>query len=566
MYSREQAKQEVVNALKKYLEVDLSIDDIETPPDLTLGDFAYPVFIAAKKMEKKPFELASELAAKIGPTKFIEKIEASGPYVNFTLNMDAFGQSVLAEIKEKNTEYGNQNVGNGKKILVEYAQPNTHKEFHVGHVRNAIFGQSVVNLMRANGYKVVPAAYIGDIGAHVAKAIWGMEKFHAGEKFEKSERAKKLGEIYTQATKAVEENEDFKKEIAQIQQNLELDKEPWYSLWKKTRQWSLDQFKSIFKELKISPEVWYFESEVEKHGKELVQKMLTDGIAKKSEGATIVDLQDESLGAFLILKSDGSSLYATKDLALALQKDKNYGADRQLFIVDVRQSLYFDQLFATLKRLHFTKQLIHLSYDMVNLPEGTMSSRVGNIVTYEQLRDTMVEHLIGETKKRHEDWAEKKVAKVAKEMAIASMTFMMLRQDSQSIITFDMDEALKSDGFTAPYLLYTIARIESIKKKTSVKPKIVVAQLTHKLERKLIRHLSQLPDVVERAGVCYQLSPIALWCFELSQLFNEYYHEVRILDDDIKERMQARLALLDAVEKTMQNALSILNIDTLKEM
>ncbi|KKR89306.1 MAG: hypothetical protein UU36_C0035G0004 [Candidatus Uhrbacteria bacterium GW2011_GWE2_41_1153] len=330
MYSREQAKQEVVNALKKYLEVDLSIDDIETPPDLTLGDFAYPVFIAAKKMEKKPFELASELAAKIGPTKFIEKIEASGPYVNFTLNMDAFGQSVLAEIKEKNTEYGNQNVGNGKKILVEYAQPNTHKEFHVGHVRNAIFGQSVVNLMRANGYKVVPAAYIGDIGAHVAKAIWGMEKFHAGEKFEKSERAKKLGEIYTQATKAVEENEDFKKEIAQIQQNLELDKEPWYSLWKKTRQWSLDQFKSIFKELKISPEVWYFESEVEKHGKELVQKMLTDGIAKKSEGATIVDLQDESLGAFLILKSDGSSLYATKDLALALQKDKDYGADRQL--------------------------------------------------------------------------------------------------------------------------------------------------------------------------------------------------------------------------------------------
>jgi arginyl-tRNA synthetase len=566
MYARTQAKQEVVGALKKYLDIDLSIDDIETPPDASFGDFAYPVFHAAQKMEKKPFELASELAAKIGPTQYIKKIEAKGPYVNFTLNMDSFGNSVLEEVMQLKSKYGYQSVGEGKKIVIDYAQPNTHKEFHVGHVRNATFGQSLVNLMRVNGYNVIPAAYIGDIGAHVAKALWGIEKFHKDEKFLKKERAKKLGEIYAEATSAVDGNDEFKKEIAEVQSKLEGGDKKWNALWKITRQWSLDQFKDIFKELDIKPEAWYFESEVEGVGKELVKKMLTDGIAKKSDGAIIVDLQEDDLGVFLVLKSDGSSLYSTKDLALALRKDKDYGADRQLFVVDVRQSLYFKQLFATLKRLGFTKQLAHISYDMVNLPDGTMSSRAGNIVTYEQLRDLMIDKLYQETKKRHEDWQEKKIRKVAHDVAIASITFIMLRQDAQSIITFDMDEALKFDGFTAPYLLYSVARIESIRAKAKSKAKLNAKLLTHKLEQKMIRKMSEYPDVVERAGASYQSFLLAIWCFDMAQMFNEYYHEVRILDDEDKERMQARLALLDAVEKTMQNALKILNIQTLKEM
>lgn len=566
MYSREQAKKEVVKALKKYLEVDVSIDDIESPPDPKLGDFAYPVFKVAKQMKKNPVELATELAAKIGPSSLIEKIQSAGPYVNFYLKIEVFGEQVLNEIIEKKSEYGNQTVGKGKKILVEYAQPNTHKEFHVGHIRNAVYGQSIVNLMRANGYQVIPTSYIGDIGAHVAKALWGLQKFHQDEEFAKEDRARKLGEIYTQATKAVDENEDLKSEIAQVQKDLENGDEVLTALWKKTRAWSLDAFKQIFKELNIKPEAWYFESEVEKPGKELVSKLLTDGLAKKSEGAVIVDLSDEDLGAFLILKSDGSSLYATKDLALALKKDKDYKADRQIFIVDVRQSLYLQQLFATLKRMGFTKQLIHLSYDMVNLPEGTMSSRVGNIVTYEQLRDTMTEKLINETRQRHEDWSDKKVEQVARHIAIASMTFMMLRQDPQSIITFDMDEALSFDGFTAPYLLYVFARIESIKKKVNKKAKVNVSLLVHPKEHALLRKLAEYPEMVERAGLQENVGAIAVWVFELAQLFNEYYHEVHIADDEDENRMRARLALLDSVSQSINNALSILNIETLKEM
>lgn len=566
MYAREKAKQEVLTALRKYVEVDVSPDDIETPPDSKMGDFAYPTFKAAKQMGKNPAELATELAAKIGPSELIDDVKATGPYVNFRLNGKEFGDWVLEDIEEAGEAYGHGTSGEGKKIIVDYAQPNTHKEFHVGHIRNAVLGQSIINILRANGYEVIGASYIGDIGAHVAKALWGLEKFHKDEDFGKADRARKLGEIYTEATRAVEEHEECKAEIAEVLQKLEAEEEPWYSLWKKTREWSLDAFRQIFDELGVKPDVWYFESEVEKPGKELVQKMLTDGIAKKSEGAIVVDLQDEDLGVFLILKSDGSSLYSTKDLALAIQKDKDYGAHRQMFVVDVRQSLHFQQLFATLKRMGFEKQLIHLSYDMVNLPGETMSSRAGNIVTYEALRDQMMDRLIKETALRHEDWSDKKIAQVAEVVAIASIQFMMLRQDAESIITFDMEEAMSFDGFTAPYLLYTVARIESIKKKAKKKAKADAKYLAHAKEQELIRHLSEFPEIVERAGLKFHVSAIATWAFELAQLFNEYYHEVHIVDDEDSDRIRARLALIDAVEVAMQNALILLNIETLKEM
>ncbi len=566
MYAREKAKQEVLNALRKYIEVDVALDDIETPPDSKMGDFAYPVFKAAKKMKKNPAELATEVAAKIGPSDLIDGVKSAGPYVNFILKIQEFGDRVLDDIQSQKDKYGNGSVGEGKKITVDFAQPNTHKEFHVGHIRNAVLGQSIINILRANGYEVIAASYIGDVGAHVAKALWGMDKFHKDEKFDKENRAQKLGQIYTEATKAVEKNEDYKKEIAEVLQALEAEKDPWFSLWKKTREWSLDAFKAIFKELSVKPDVWYFESEVEKPGKELVQKMLTDGIAKKSEGAVIVDLEKEDLGVFLVLKTDGSSLYSTKDLALAMKKDKDHGADRQIFVVDVRQSLHFKQLFATLKRMGFEKQLIHLSYDMVNLPGETMSSRAGNIVTYEDLRDQMVGQLVKETKKRHEDWSDKKIAEVAKAVSIASIEFMMLRQDADSIITFDMDEAMSFDGFTAPYMLYTVARIESVQKKSKKKAKADAALLTEEKEAELLRKLSEYPEVVERAGLKFHVSSVATWVFELAQLFNEYYHDVRILDDENMDRMRARLALIDAVKVAMQNALKLLNIETLKEM
>ena len=568
MYAKQQAITEVMKALKKHIGKGFTItpDMIDAPPDRTFGDFAFPCFELAKGEGRNPAEIATELAAKIGPTKLIDRAQSRGPYVNFFLNDKEVTERVLKEVLKSKTPYGNSNLGEDRRVLLEYAQPNTHKEFHVGHIRNAVLGQSVMNILRANGFEVIGASYIGDIGAHVAKALWGLNRFHKGEEFEEEERAMKLGDVYTEATVYADLHEEAKEEIAEVQRKLEAGDPDLLAQWKETREWSLKAFRRIFEELHVTPDVWYYESDVEGPGKELVKKLLTDGIAKKSEGATVVDLEQEELGAFLILKSDGSSLYATKDLALALLKDKTYAPDRQIVVVDVRQELYFKQLFATLRRMGFTQKLVHLSYDMVNLPEGTMSSRTGNIITYDALRGAMQDVLREETRTRHADWDEKKVEKTAHAIAGAAITFMMLRQDPHSIITFDMQEAMSVEGFTGPYILYTIARIESVRNKTKRKPIVNAALLTQKGERELVRALAEFPSVVQHAGQTFQVSAIAQWAFDTSKIFSEYYHAVQIVVPEDNEGTSARLALALAVQKALIRALELLAIEPVMEM
>ncbi len=564
-----ESKQEIVKQLKKAIGKGfvVTVEDLETPPNVAMGDFAFPCFKLAKEQKRSPMEIATELAAKIGPTKLIESINSAGPYVNFKLSSAALGDLIFKALKDKKTVYGTTKAGEGKKVLVEYAQPNTHKEFHIGHVRNGLLGQATVNILRVNGYEVVAASYIGDIGAHVAKALWGLQKFHAGEVFAKEDRAKKLGEIYAEATAALEADPEVKKEIDELQQKLEGGDKELRALWSETREWSLDEFKEIFKELKIKPDVWYYESEVEEDGKEMVKALLTQGVARKSEGATIVDLEDEGLGVFLILKSDGSSLYATKDLALALRKEKEHGADRQIFVVDVRQSLYFKQLFATLKRIGFKATLNHVSYDMVTLPDGAMSSRKGNVVTYKELRDELRTALQGETSTRHEDWKPAKIESTSRALADSALAFFMLRQNPQTIITFDKDEAMSFEGFTGPYTLYTNARLHRLIEKAPVKPVQNAKLLTHPLEGGIIKLLANYPEVIYKAGVDFDPSHIAHWLFDISKAFAEYYHEVRILDEDAdKKVMEARLGLAQAIIQTIEHACGILGMEAVKEM
>jgi arginyl-tRNA synthetase len=568
MYAKQKAKQEIVAALKRAIGKGYTVQAaaLETPKKKEMGDIAFPCFELAKGQKRNPVEIATEIAAKIGGGEIIKSAKADGPYVNFFLKNEVYTEGVLEDVAQKKRIYGAATIGEGTKILLEYAQPNTHKEFHVGHIRNGILGQAIVNVLRANGYEVTAASYIGDIGAHVAKAIWGMETFHKGEKFEKNEQAKRIGEIYAEASAYLNDHPEVKPEIDDVQKKLEAREEPWASKWKETRGWCLEAFKEIFAELQIKPDTYYYESEVEGPGKEMVKKMLTDGIAKKSDGAVIVDLEEDSLDIFLILKSDGSSLYATKDLALAYKKEKDHNPDRQIIVTDDRQSFYFKQLFTTLKRMDFKASLTHIPYEMVNLPDGTMSSRSGNIVTFDNLKADMTHKLIEETKKRHEDWDEKKIKKTAHALAIASMQFMMLRQDPNSIITFDMDEALSFDGVTAPYIMYSLARISSIEKKTKVRAKYASGDLKHPLEQELIRMLAQYPSVVERVGSSFQISSIAMWAYDCAKLFSEYYHEVKLLDEKGEDVLASRLALLASIKKTINNALSLLGIDTIDEM
>lgn len=568
MYAQSVAKKEAFTALRKAIgkKFTLSADMIGAAPKPELGDFSFPCFALAKGMSRNPAEIATELAAKIGPSSMIRKIVAVGPYVNFFVDPVTYGNHVLADVLKGKSRYGRSTTGKGKRILIEFANPNTHKEMHVGHIRNFTMGQAVANLFVANGYETIPVSYINDLGSNVAKCLWGLKYLHPNEDPKSDEALNFLGRVYTEATRVIEEDPEKKVELSEIQRQLESGEGEWVALWKKTHKWSIDNFKKIFAEFGLKLDRIYLEHEYIDETREIVNKLLTDGIAKMSQGAMIVDLEDEKLGVNLLRKTDGALLYNAKDITLALHKEHDYHPDRSIYVIDIRQSLAIKQLAATMKRMGSHEEIIHLGYELVTLPEGTMSSRKGTIIRYSDLRDAMLLALIDSTKLRHPEWKEKKIKDNALTLALAAIKFMMLRQDPGKVIVFDMEEAMSTDGFSGPYLLYVIARIQTLMGKAATVPKIDAGLLTNPLEASIIRLLAAYPEILMNAGVDMKPSSLAQYAFELGQEFSHYYAEVRILDGADDKTIAARLALVAAVEQTLRNVMDILNIDVVRAM
>jgi arginyl-tRNA synthetase len=563
------AKKEVLNLLKATLGKSYvpAIDELTAPPDPAFGDLAFPSFRLAKGLKQNPAQVASELAAKLEPKGVVKKAEARGPYVNIFFDPAVFGQAVLQEIETNRDTYGESDHGGKKRVMIEYAQPNTHKEIHVGHLRNFFIGHAFVNLLKATGHEVIPVCYINDLGMHVAKCVWGLQKFHEGKAPESLEaRMNLLGEAYAEAERAAEDPK-VKEEISKIYQDLENGKGPFLALWKKTRRWSIEEMKAVFKELALPIDVWYFESDLVKKTRAVIEELKQKGIVTQSQGAWIVDLEREKLGVNLLVKSDGTLLYNAKDIALALRKEDEYHPERSYYVIDVRQSLAMQQLFATLKRMGFQRELTHLAYDFVTLPEGAMSSRKGTIIRYQHFRDEMLLRARQETAKRHEDWNEKKVEKTARAVAFAAMRFAMLRQDLGKRIVFEMEEALSFDGYTGPYLLYTLARIKSIKRKAGKKKAVSdAARLLSAPERKLVGQLASYPTLLLEVSADVRLERIAQYLFDLCKSFSEFYNEVPVLQADTKDLIAARLALVGAVGQVLENGLALLGIPFIDEM
>ncbi len=540
--------------------------ELELPPQASFGDVAFPCFALAKGLKRNPSEIATELAARIGPKGIIKSVEARGPYVNFKFDQVVYGQRVVEEILEAGERYGHSEGGAGRRVMVEYANFNTHKEVHVGHVRNMSVGHLTINLLRATGHTVVAASYINDLGNNVAKCLWAMKKFHADEEPEKGDEINFLGRVYTEATRAAEENEEARAEISEIQHALEERRGEWSKLWKQTRQWSVDAIYKVFKEMEIPIDVQYYESAVLEDTKKIVKDLMKRGIAIKSQGAIIVDLEEEGLGANLLVKSDGTHLYNAKDLALAARKSAEYDLDRSIIVVDVRQSLALQQLFATLKRMGGATPYEHLSYGFVTLPEGAMSSRKGNIIKYEDLRDALFDAAAKETRGRHEEWSERQVEETARAIARAAMVFGMARQDPNKDIVFDIDEAVAFDGVSGPYLLYTVSRIHSLMEKANVKPAFGPQAADTPEAVELIGLLARFPEVVRASAADLALADVPQYAFSLAQQFSTYYGACRIVDPENDQATAARLALTQAVLITLGNALQLMNIPSLERM
>jgi arginyl-tRNA synthetase len=543
-------------------ELNINIDDIVYPPNSELGDFSLAVFKLAEKNNKGTSEMAIEMKEKVFDNfelkeKFSD-IKIIGPYLNFFLKKDFLFSQIILEILEKADEYGYNQNRKKEMSVFEYSNINTHKDFHIGHLRNICLGDAIYRVSLANGFKAAPVSYINDFGIHVARAIWSYKKKYSDD----------IAKCYTNTVKEVEKNPEIIKEISSIMSDIEKRRGSNYKLWKKTRKISLKKFDDIYDKLNVKFEKTYFESELISKGLKMLVNFTKKGIFRKSEGAIIADLNEYDLGVLPIIRSDGTALYPVADLALAKEKSKNFKNLKNSFvIVDVRQSLYFKQLFKILSLAGYEQNFKHLSYEFVTLPEGMMSSRSGNAISFDELYQKVFERLFDESRKRHEDWSRDKIENNCRKLSVAILKFEMLKVSASKIISFDIKEALRFDGFNALYILYGLVRVKSILRKSSIdlKREANFELLKEKEERKIILELAKYPEMVIKTEKEKDPSEIAKYSFDLFRLFNEYYQKIKVLSDD-REVQRARLALLGGISQVAENSLSLLGIESLDEI
>ncbi|MCX6743438.1 MAG: arginine--tRNA ligase [Candidatus Parcubacteria bacterium] len=569
MTINEKIKQEIVNLLKKQ-KVMIKIEELEMPPSAEMGDWALPCFNLAKEFKRAPQEIAKDFAQNLKPSGLIINFKNIGSYLNFVIDSSKVAELVLKEISKSKSKYGQSKIGKKEKVMIEYSQPNTHKEFHVGHLRNVCIGSALINIYINCNYKVISANYPADSGAHVAKTLWYLQNFTNQTDIPAlpEDRGEFLGQTYARAVAELKDHPEFKSQVQDVMLKLEAGDKQLTKLWQETRQWSLDQFKKIYKDLGVDFDVWFYESVEEKEGKKMLPQLLKHNFIKKSEGAIIADLEKNNLGILVLLRQDGTVLYGLKDLALAIKKFKKYKIKKSLYLVDIRQSQYFQQIFKILQLLGFKKEMVYVPYEFVQLKSGIISSRTGNIVTYDEVREAALNKVLAETKERHQDWSEKKINEVSFKIVLAALKFGMLKSGNDKVITFDINEALDLNGFTGPYLQYTLARLNSIFRKlgkVNTKIRIDYRNLAAPIEIKLVKDITLYPQKILESLQLNDPSIIAQYLFKLSQDFNAFYHELPVLKSKL-DVQAARLELLQAIKQVLENGMGLLGLSILEEM
>lgn len=490
-------------------------------------------------------------------------------FINFYFRSNIAIEEILEAIKNQKKYYGVNDFGGENTVVIEYPSNNTHKELHIGHLRNICIGNSLIKLFENNGFKVTPINYLNDFGAHVAKCLWGLQKFHNGEKPPKGNEQKWLGEIYAEASNYLKDHEEEKKDVYEVQKKLEArDKSVW-PLYKKTRKWSIDGFDKYFKELSVKHDHTFYEQDVKDEGQKIVDDLSKKNIAKVGDGGAIIaDLNEYKLDIALLRKSNGAGLYLTSDLGLAVAKNKKYSnIAESIHLTGSEQNFYFKQLFKILELAGYKYKMTHIGYGLVMLPEGKMSSRTGKVVLYEDLRNLVNEKVLEETTKRHTDWSQKKIEQTSLKIALAAIKFEFLKHEASKTIIFDAQSAVKFEGFTGPYVLYMIARINSILRKAKSKNfRINYNLLKESEEKQLALLLGEFSDVVKKSFDNYNPSVITKYSFDVAQSFSNFYSKHSVLNTEDKDLSSARLVLCAATKQVLENCLNILSIETIKEM
>ncbi|MCJ7695788.1 MAG: arginine--tRNA ligase [Anaerolineaceae bacterium] len=557
-------------------------------PDVTLAwrnipfsgewGIAAPLFpLAAKEdrtsiripVSKRAEELAQELADFIGIPEGIMRVQAVKGYLNLYFSTTDHAKNVIDQVALQRMDYGKAESSN-LTTMIEYSQPNTHKSMHVGHLRNVILGGAVSNILEAAGDKVIRANYIGDIGLHVIKWLWNYVKYHQGEE-PGEDKTRWMGDLYAEADRRFSDDPEFEVEVRQYFNRWDAQDPEIVSLWKKTRQWSLEGFYQIYALLGEKFDRIYFESEVEESGKVFVEDLIKQGLATdgRPEEPVFINL-DEKLGTqeefrvAIVLRSDGTSLYATKELPLAVLKFKEFDLDRSIYVIDVRQSLHMKQILKILELSGYkwAINIEHLAYEIVNLPGNvTMSSRDGTVVLLDDLIKESTQRALEVVRQKNPELAEEKKETIALAVAIGAIKYPMLSRENTKIVTFDWDSALDFNGQSAPYIQYAHVRAGSIIRKAGelVQKTVRFNDNLEQSEVNLIETISRLPDEVLKSAKELKPSYIATYAYDLAKHFNEFYNACPVLSAEAEVKTY-RLALVQAAKQCLANSLRLLGI------
>ncbi|MDR3019271.1 MAG: arginine--tRNA ligase [Treponema sp.] len=580
----------------------------EKPPSPEMGDLGFPMFAFAKTLRKGPPQIAQIVAEKLAKSsgEIDGIVQAQGPYVNVRLDRPSVVKPILEEIFKNvsikdNTKdcftFGRPKTLEGKRVMVEFSSPNTNKPLHLGHLRNDVLGESISRIFAACGAQVFKVCIINDRGIHICKSMLAYKE-NAQGKTPQSEGIKSdrfVGDWYVQFSKALKEEAEalvasgIEKEKAEAQTQLmakaqdllrkwEAGDPETTQLWKTMNAWAIDGMKETYKRTGVSFDKYYFESETYMLGKDEVMKGLESGVFfRQEDGALAVDLSAEKLDKKILLRADGTSIYITQDLGTAISRHKDWEFDQMIYVVGSEQQYHFKVLFILLEKLGYpwAKNLFHLSYGMVNLPEGKMKSREGTVVDADDLIDNLRDIALAEIREKERESEVGNAAETAEKIALGALHYFLLQVNPLKDMLFDPKESLSFNGNTGPYLQYMGARICSMLRKSGrdlgsgelgVGSREGVGLMVSDPEWELVKVLAGYPQAVSEAAAGIDPSHLTGYLYELSKCFSRFYHECPILTCEDKSLSAARLELSRAVMLVLRDAFELVCIPFLEVM
>ena len=565
-------KEEIVNILDENIE-SLNKEEIERmieiPPDYKMGDYAFPVFSLAKIYKKSPAIIAKDLAVNI-KSKYFDKIENKNAYLNFFINKEILTAEVLKESIEKKENYGKSKIGNGKNAVVEYSSTNIAKPFHIGHIRSTVIGDSIKRIYKFLGYNTIAINHLGDYGTQFGMLIYAYKKWGDKKKIE-ADPIDELLKLYVEVNKLAEEDPKVKDRCRYWFKELEDGNEQAVEIWKWFKEVSLKEFNRVYKMLDIEFDSYNGESFYSDKMPELIEDLRSRNILEESEGAEIINLDEYDLPPAIVVKSDGTTIYLTRDLAAAKFRHENYKPFRSIYVVGSQQSLHFKQLKASLKKADFDwyDEIIHVPFGMVSLEEGTLSTRKGKVVYLEDVLNRSIDKVCEILNEREKEKGEKLENKeeLSKIVGIGAIKFQELFNQRIKDYVFNWDKTLSFEGESGPYVQYVHARICSLLRKGnfSLDSEFDFTILKGEEEIDILRNLYNFTNVVIDASNKYEPYLITRYIVDLAKKFNKFYTQRPILvENEIIKN--TRLLLCYSVKNVIGEGLYLLGIKAPEKM